>query len=366
VTDLASLSASFRQVLIVKPSSLGDILHAFPLVTALRAARPDLSIDWVANGEYVGLVRRHPDIRNVWAFPRREFGRPDFFGKLGTLRKNLAGIRYDVVLDAQGLLRSALIARMALLGQPGGSVVGFGNAREGASLFYSRTVPVPETLATPIHAVRRNLLFLLALGLETPDPPETVLRYGPEDVGVLDALLGSLDLSSGKPYMVIHPGAKRESKKWPSSYYSELIRKMIARGYPTPVLLGDRGEAALLSEIQIRSGFPVPVLAGRLPLDLLPLFLRRASFFVGNDSGPLHMAALSGVPTLSFYGSSDPGRTGPWGPFSRNRVLREAIPCSPCGDFVKSCSHMTCQVSLTPERALEEISRLLEDERIVP
>ena len=366
MTDPASLFASFRQILIVKPSSLGDILHAFPLVTALRAARPDLFIDWVANGEYVDLVRRHPDIRNVWAFPRREFGRRDFFGKLGTLRKNLGGVHYDVIVDAQGLLRSALIARMALRGQRDGSVVGFGNAREGASLFYSRTVPVPETLSTPIHAVKRNLLFLPALGLEMLSPPETVLRYVPEDFGFLDALLESLDLPSGKPYMVIHPGAKRESKKWPSSYYSELIRKMIGRGYPTPVLLGDRGEADLLSEIQIRSGFPVPILAGGLPLDLLPLFLGRASFFVGNDSGPLHMAALSGVPTVSFYGSSDPGRTGPWGPSSRNRVLREAIACSPCGDFVKDCSHMTCQVTLTPERTLDEIARLLDDERIVP
>ncbi len=359
-------TSSVRQILIVKPSSLGDIIHTFPLVSALRIARPGWSIDWVTNGEYLPLVRRNPDVRNVWDFPRREFGRAGFLEKIGRLRKNLSEMRYDIILDAQGLLRSALLSRMALGYRRTGIILGFDNAREGAPFFYTRKVAVPEHPKNPVHAVARNLLFLSALGIGPIEPPNPVLRYSPEDHAHLASLLSSQGIAGDRPYMVIHPGAKRESKKWPSAYFSELIRKMKGSGYPTPVLMGDCSEASLLSEIQLRSGTSVPVVAGKIPLDLLPLFLSRAALFVGNDSGPLHMAALSGIPTLSVFGSSDPGRTGPWGPGSNDRVQREDIACSPCGDFKKYCSHMTCQVLITPDRVLWEIADLAKQERVLP
>ncbi len=354
---------TLKNLLIVKPSSLGDILHALPLVEELHSAFPGISVDWVANGEFVRLVRRHPGLRNVWEFPRKEFGRPAFFRKMGILSRNLSANPYEVVLDAQGLLRSALLSRMAARGA-GSQVLGFASAREGATLLYDRTVKIPESPGHPFHAVPRNLLFLQALGAGgggTPGPLR--LHYAPEDRETVDRLLAECGLLPGEPFIALHPGARRESKRWPSTYFSDLLRTMAKNGLPRPLLLGDRGEASLLSQIEARSGVPVSVLAGRIPLDLLPHFLSRAILFVGNDSGPLHMAALSGVPTLSFYGSSDPGRTGPWGDPQRNIVLREPIACSPCGDFRKSCTHMTCQVSLPPQLALDAVLLLLEGAR---
>lgn len=348
-------------LLLVKPSSLGDILHTFPLVTALKATRPDLSIDWIANGEYCALVSRHPAVRNVWEFPRKEFGHRGFLPKFQSLAKNLRGVTYDVVLDAQGLLRSALLSRLALFGQTGGMVAGFANGREGAPWFYNVRVPVPESRARPVHAVDRNMLFLPALGIDICDPlPPTRLSYGAREEQVIDGVLHSLGITGGRPFSVIHPGARRESKKWPPAYFAELVQALFKTpAMPPPVLLGDRSERDLLFEIERRSGRSVPILSGEIPLDLIPLFLGRASFFVGNDSGPLHMAALAGIPTLSFFGSSDPGRTGPAGNPRRNLVLREPLPCSPCGDFKQSCAHMTCQVSLTPELAMETLATLL-------
>lgn len=355
-----------RNLLIVKPSSLGDILHTFPLVAALSHALPDAAIDWVVNGEYASLVRRHPLIRNVIGFPRKEFGRRGFLEKFRKLRHELSRVDYDLVLDAQGLLRSALLSRLALLGQGRGTVLGFSNAREGAPFFYTRRVRVPESPQSPLHAVERNLLLLSAFGTgESGSPkspgerganrPSPVLRYEESDLSRVRSLLRSFNLPEEEPFLVLHPGARRESKKWPSSYFSELIRKMRGGELLRPVLLGDPAERPLLEEIAVRSCGPVPIVAGEIPLDLVPLFLSQATFFIGNDSGPLHMAAFVGIPTLSFFGSSDPGRTGPYGPPSRHHVLREPLPCSPCGDFRKSCSHMTCQVSLTPDRVLEEI-----------
>ena len=349
-----------KNLLIVKPSSLGDILHALPLVEALRSAYPGLSVDWVANGPFVPLVRRHPGIRNVWEFPRQEFGRSAFFRKMGELSRSFAAHPYDVILDAQGLLRSALLARMARIRGGSGTILGFDSAREGATLLYDRTVPIPEGPGSPFHAVPRNLLFLSALGAgEGKTPSPVPLRYEASDQATVDRLLLECGILPGTPFVAIHPGARRDSKRWPSTYFSDLIRMLVRMGLPRPVLLGDRKEEPLLSEIASRSGESVPVLSGRIPLDLLPHFLSRAILFVGNDSGPLHMAALVGTPTLSFYGSSDPGRTGPWGDPLSNVVLREPLACSPCGDFKKSCAHMTCQVSLTPALAMESVLRLL-------
>ena len=352
-----------KRLLIVKPSSLGDILHAFPLATALKEPFPQAKIDWIANSEFVPLVSRHPAVDRVLAFPRRDFGRGSFFGKMAALVAALRETPYDAVLDAQGLLRSALLSRMAKRSGASAPIVGFQSAREGAPLFYGCRVPIPETPDSPLHAVPRNLLFLPALGLSAtlfPQKSSLCLRYTDEDHARVSEILREAGLLPGEPFIAIHPGARRDSKRWPSPYFSELIRSLSRGGAPRAVLVGDRSESSLLEEIAVRTGLRVPLLPGRIPLDLLPLALSRAILFIGNDSGPLHMAALSGTPTLSFFGSSDPRRTGPFGEATRNHVMREPLPCSPCGDFRKFCSHMTCQVSLTPGEAYRQALLLLD------
>ena len=355
---------TMRRILIVKPSSLGDILHAFPLATALKKSFPRVRIDWVANAEFVPLVFRHPSIDRVLAFPRRDFGRGSFFEKMATLLSALREIPYDAVLDAQGLLRSALLARIARRSGNNAPLLGFASAREGAPLFYSGRIPVPESPDSPLHAVRRNLLFLEALGASVAAPDlvdlSESLRYGEEDQARVNDLLRDAGLLPGERFIALHPGARRDSKRWPSQYFSELIQRLSRGGCPRPLLVGDRTESPLMEEIAARTGIVVPHLPGRVPLDLLPLLLSRATLFIGNDSGPLHMAALAGTPTLSFFGSSDPRRTGPFGDPQKNHVMREPLPCSPCGDFRKFCAHMTCQVSLTPEEAFRRAIRLLE------
>ena len=360
-----SAASSSPRILIVKPSSLGDILHAFPLATALKKSFPQAKIDWVANSEFVSLVRRHPAIDRVLAFPRRDFGRGSFFGKMANLLSALREIPYDAVLDAQGLLRSALLARMARRSGQGSPLLGFASAREGAPFLYSGRIEIPETPDAPFHAVRRNLLFLEALGTSAKAPSPKLwesLCYGEEDQTKVSELLKEAGFLPGEPFIVLHPGARRESKRWPSQYFSELIQALSRGGHPRPLLVGDRGEAPLLDEIAARTGRAVPQLSGGVPLDLLPLLLSRAILFIGNDSGPLHMAALAGTPTLSFFGSSDPRRTGPFGDTQRNHVMREPLSCSPCGDFRKFCAHMTCQVSLTPGEAYRQALRLLEEQ----
>jgi ADP-heptose:LPS heptosyltransferase len=139
-------------------------------------------------------------------------------------------------------------------------------------------------------------------------------------------------------------------------YFSELVDLVRNRLGLSVLLLGSAGEASLLSEIATRSGPGVYVSAGDVPLDLMPLCLGRARFFVGNDSGPLHMAVMMGTPTYSFFGSSDIRRTGPFAPGNPDHLsFTDPVPCAPCGDFKTKCSHLSCLVGVTPNVVFEKI-----------
>jgi len=280
---------------------------------------------------------------------------------MGEMRKEFGPAGYDLVLDAQGLMRSALLSRLA-----GGSrIIGFSDAREGAPfLYHERVDPLSGgrngTEGSPrvLHAVLKNLSLWRHLSGMEPEfsshPFE--ISYGLEDNRHLSELLQSIGLSPSLPFVAIHPGAKREIKRWPSLYFSELLDLVRNKLGLKVLLLGSAGESSLLSEIATRSGPGVYISAGDVPLDLIPLCLSRARFFVGNDSGPLHMAVMMGTPTYSFFGSSDVRRTGPFAPGDREHLtFTDPVPCAPCGDFKTKCSHLSCLVGVTPNVVFSEI-----------
>lgn len=357
----SAAAPSVHRILLVKPSSLGDVIHAFPLLSALRGSFPEASIDWLVNTEFSSLVGRHPGVSRVISFPRSLWRKKGFFKAMGEMRREFGPAGYDLVLDAQGLMRSALLSRLA-----GGSrIIGFSDAREGAAfLYHERVDPFAggkkELDGSPrvLHAVLKNLSLWRHLSGMEPEfsshPFE--IHYGDEDNRHLSELLQSIGLSPNLPFVAIHPGAKREIKRWPSLYFSELLDLVRNKLGLNVLLLGSAGESSLLSEIATRSGPGVYISAGDVPLDLMPLCLSRARFFVGNDSGPLHMAVMMGMPTYSFFGSSDVRRTGPFSPGNtEHRTFTDPVPCAPCGDFKTKCSHLSCLVGVTPNVVFDEI-----------
>ena len=348
-------SASCKRILIIKPSSLGDIVHCFPLVDEIRRSLPGAEVDWVANTEYVSLVKRYPGVRKVIAFPRSRWGKPTFLQDLRFFLTSLRENRYDAVVDAQGLLRSALIARACRSNVR----IGSSEAREGAPRFYSRIV-YPENGKGVVHAVHKNLHLLEALGI-TPQYSTEKLIYDSSDQDRIDQILREVAPDFSGDFFVLHPGAKRSIKRWPALYFSNLLDSLY-RVFPSirPVLIGSRDDRSLLEEINGRTRAKAVLLSGKIPIDLLPLFFEKALFYVGNDSGPLHLAVMAGVPTVSFYGSSTPERTGPFDGGSGNHVvLGDKVPCSPCGDFQKHCDHQSCLVGVTPEAAFSKILSLI-------
>lgn len=276
-----------ERILIVKPSSLGDIVHALPAVEAIHRAAPAAKIDWIANTEWVPLLEGIPFLENVIPFPRR-----DFRGISGLLRgkrwisEHLAKNGYDLAVDLQGLLRSALIAKFSGARE----IVGFQNAREGAAIFYSEKVEVPHWWS--LHAVDRNLLIAEGLGADISAPTFLLPEGDP--------------LSDPVPEnaVLLHPFSRGAGKS-----LSEIeVRELCEQLAPRPVVL------AGIPDKSISEKWPKNVhdLLGKTTLPQLIHLLREAAWTISVDSGPMHLAAALGENVLSLHTWSNPKMVGPW------------------------------------------------------
>lgn len=272
-----------HSLLLIKPGSMGDVIHALPVAAAIRDAWPDVDLTWVVDPRWAPLLEGNPAVSRVRLFPRQ-----DFRGPAGWLRAvrwygALRGTRPDFVVDLQGLLRSALMAACSR----GTLVAGLSDAREGAGFFYSRTA---RTLPDE-HAVVRYLRCLPLLGISVPERPEFFIPPG-----------GPASLSDD--YVVLHPFARGAGKSMDAGSIRAFVSEF-AKSKTRAVIVGV-GESP--------DSLPADVidLAGRTSLAELIGILRGARFVVSVDSGPMHLAAAIGVPLLGVHTWSDPRLVGPF------------------------------------------------------
>jgi len=279
------VSASpLSHILLIKPGSFGDVIHALPCAAALKKLRPQTRISWLVDERWQPLLAGNPVIDETIVFPRETFR-----GAAGALRalawiRNLHPLRPDVALDLQGLLRSALMARFSRARH----VVGLADAREGARWFYDTVTPV-----TPgEHSVQRCLRSLESLGLPSAGPPEFPL---PE--GILPA-----GPPTNTPYVVLHPFARGKGKSLTPKHILAFCRAMA----PLPVILAGQGRPP--------EGLPentLNLLNQTRIVEMIGL-LRAAAFVVSVDSGPMHIAAALHSRLLSIHTWSDPRLVGPY------------------------------------------------------
>jgi len=272
-----------RSILVVKPSSLGDVVHTLPAVTFLKRAWPEARLRWVVNTEWSSLLEGNPDVDEIVPFPRRELS-GSVFKQFRWLRATGVAFRSDLVLDFQGLLRSAVIGRFCR----GGTVVGLGDAREGAQFFYDRSVPVGKE-----HAVDRYLKLVAALGIDTTGPLTWNLPEGIRPAG----------FTLEEPFVLLHPFARGEGK----SLSVEEIAEFTA-GVSLPVVVVGR------SSVSIEPADNLVDLLNRTTIPELIWLIRRARFVVSVDSGPMHIAAALTPNLLSIHTWSDPALVGPYRP----------------------------------------------------
>jgi len=278
-----------RSILVIKPSSLGDIVHTLPAVAAVRDAEPDAEITWVINPEWAPLLRGNRDVDHVHIFPRGEFrglGAPANI--IGWWRQTRI-IRPDVALDFQGLLRSAWIAKVSGAKE----ILGLSDGREGSRLFYDRVARVNRRE----HAVERYLKLAALFGatvtepirfpIPTGDPPP---RFDPYP-----------------PFIVLHPYARGRGKSLTPTVVEEFARAL------SPVRLVIVGK----SSARINPPENCVDLTNQTSLLQLTWLIRTAAFVVSVDSGPMHIAAASAQRMISIHTWTDPRRVGPFNPEAR-------------------------------------------------
>jgi heptosyltransferase-1 len=278
-----------RRILLVKPSSMGDVLHALPVVSAIHAHWPQTEIRWLVQPVWRSLVEGHPGVAETILFPREKFrGLSGWLLSLGWLR-TLRDWKPDLAIDLQGLLRSALFSRISGADQ----VIGLSDAREGARLLIGKKASVNRN----DHAVHRNLAVLDLLGIQRPNRPEFLLPEGKLPEG----------FSSDTPFVVLHPYARGEGK----SLTSDHVKAFIRGAAPVRVIVVGRGEPLKNLPANAEDW------TNRTDLTGLIAILRAASFIVSTDSGPMHLAAaLQPTRTLAIHLWSDPLKVGPCFPES--------------------------------------------------
>ena len=336
------------KVLILKPSSLGDVVQALPVARLLRRARPDTTIHWWLNRELTPLLDGDPDIARVVPFDRKRLGRISGLPRLASHLRAIRAERYDWVIDLQSLARSAFVSWYAR----GGFTIGLDDRREGAPAFYDQAVP-RSGFAT--HAVDWYLDVLRALGIPVDGDFEW-LPARPEVFRLLRCRIPLLDPDC----IALQPGARWENKRWPLDHFRQVIAQLRTRLPRTQILiLGGADDRPLGSALAAGGVSGVLDLTGQLDLQELVEVMRRVRVLVTNDTGPMHIAAALGRPVVGLFGPTEPRRTGPYG--LHHRILRHELPCSPC--MKSRCrwrDPLACLIGITPRQVADAVAGLLD------
>jgi heptosyltransferase-1 len=331
-----SLIKDPRKILIIKPSSLGDVVHSLPFLNAVRTCFPKAEIHWIIAKGLEGLLEGHPMINKIWIINKDAWKNIKNVGstvkELEFLFKELKKEHFDLVVDLQGLLRSGILT--SATNAP--VRIGFAEAREGSKFFYTHKIRGGKD----IHAVDRYLKIAAFLGCNISD-----VRF-PFPLSFNSSLITRHSLLYGN-YAVIVPGARWKTKVWPPEKFGELSSKLPLR----TVVVGGKGDIDAANEIVNLSKGNTISLAGKTDLKELIEVMRGARFVVSNDSGPMHIAAALGIPVFAIFGPTDPIKTGPYG--EGHIIIREDIPCAPC--LKRTCSDIKCMRSLTVEKVYEII-----------
>ncbi len=334
-----AIRGDVRRILFIKPSSLGDVVHAIPTFRLLKQRYPQARVSWLVKRQWADIPRRVAGVDEVIPVAG---GLSGWLGEVPRLRA--AG--FDLAVDLQGLFRSGIMARLS--GAP--VRIGFANGREGSPWFYTERVPVP---VAPLHAVDRYRLVAAALGADTTGPPDWAFEIPPDDRAAVVTLLARHGLTS-VPWIAVNASARWPTKRWPSESFATTADRLQESGVGRVVFIGGPDERAEAEALCGSMRTPAVNLAGDTPVGLLPALLDRASVLLTNDSGPMHVAAAVGTPVVALFGPTSAALTGPYG--RRHRVVERGVPCRPC--FSRTCRNAVereCLRLIDPETVVDAV-----------
>jgi lipopolysaccharide heptosyltransferase I len=333
--------------LIVRLGALGDIVHGLPALAALRASFPDARIDWLVDRRHLAMLELVPALTGRLSIDTRRWSGQS---GLGRVVKALRRARYQVAIDLQGLIKSAVLARLS------GAVriIGFdrAQAREGwAAACYTETVdPGRRT-----HVVDRGLALAEAAGGRRPATAEFPLRIPAS--AAPDAVRRALGLGASDGFSALNPGAAWPNKRWPPERFGALAATIYLRWGLRSIVLWGPGEEALAGAVSHASdGAALP--APSTTLADLAAVLRAARLVVAGDTGPLHLAAALGTPVVGLFGPTDPARNGPWAP--ADVTVSRSARCR-CSHERRCTAAEWCLDDVAVAEVVEAVARRLAD-----
>lgn len=332
----------------------------------MRRRFPDAVIDYLVEPGAAAVVRHNPHLSAVI-----EVGRPRGLRRLGydlALARSLRAARYDLALDFHGGPRSAWLTRAT------GAPIRIGYAIPGRRWAYTTQVPWHPHLEPPRHSVLNQWELLMPLGIDPPDPATDPVEMvvGPEAAAAAAARLAGAGVDPASPLVVIHVSASNPFRRWPRSAFAR-VAAGLAVGDPTRRIMitagpseGDAADAVAAEAARLAGAHAAAIVrCGEPTLEELEVIVSRARLFIGGDSGPLHVAATTGVPIVALFGPTLPARSMPWRAASTPSVALEPgpLPCRPCHQ--RSCvpGDFRCLASITPDAVLAAAVPILEGRR---
>lgn len=346
VVDMTSV----RRLLIVKMSALGDVLHALPVSAALGEAYPHLEITWVVEEPFVPLLSGNPTLTEVYAIPKLRAGRlrdaefrRAYFGRLRGLRQR----QFDLVLDLQGLTKSAIVAVLS-----GAKLrLGYHWLREIASLLEYR---IPHDPAS-VHIVDQYLDVARYLGAN-PNTVRFPFHIPDEAESSVVAMLCEAGLNPDAPFLAVNPASAKANKQWDTERFALLLDTAQEKlGLPGVLVTTDKPVAEAVQNAAKR---PFVNLAGRTDLKQLAAVLRRSAVHICGDTGSAHLAAALGRPVITLVGPTDPDRIGPYG--QRDNVIAHREVCdAACTWHHCRFASPRCLAAITVEEVVSRIRTVL-------
>ncbi len=355
------MDLSGKRILIIKPSSLGDIVHTLPVVHAIKRGFPTCVVAWVIQKSFRGVLENDPDIDEIIPIdipstsdpsaPRGVYGRAlrATVSAFILLRKRCRKQPFDYVLDLHASLRSGVLA----LANPDGARVGFADAKEFNTLFQHTTLGPPQDKP---HAVDKNLVFADFLGC-TAQPDDFRIVTGIAERDRIRSMLKEKGIRSGDRIVYANPAARWATKYWTPDGWAELADLIVGNGDAHLIFAGSPADSTYIADIIRRMTHRPIDLSGKLSLAEAAALLEISDCYVGVDSGPMHMAAFTGTRVIALFGPTDPAKVGPYG--DGHLVLRqEDLDCLACRK--RSCTDRRCLEDITGGRVYAEMKKHLE------
>ncbi len=340
-----------RSILIIRPSAIGDIVMASPMIRTLRAAYPKARLVWLAEPQVVELLRHHPDLDEVIVWPKNRWRQLLREGKLLSLRREVAGLRhelrrcrFDLALDAVGLLKSRLIAKLSGARERIGFV-----SREPGGFLMSKVIPRGPSS----KAMSSEYRFMMEhLGLDPGEFRPSLVLAG-EDEAAAARLRQARGLDR---YAVLLPFTTRPQKHWFEERWADLARRVRERFDLVPLLLGGPADLAASRRIVQMSGTAIENLTGETTIAQTAALVRHSSLAIGVDTGLTHMGTAFRRPTIALFGATCPYLETP---SPQTRVLYHPHPCSPCKRSPTCAGDFTCMQAITVDEVLQTAASLL-------